>query len=68
VESEKAVQILAAARIRQNESTGLGSYLFWPEFHISINAYIQVNENPGGKLQSLSKKRNVGSRFVSFVD
>ena len=50
------VWILAAARIRQTESTGLGSHLFWPGFHIRMNVYMQVNENPGGKLQSLNKK------------
>jgi len=54
--SGSAVWILAAARMRQTESTGLGSYLFWPGFHIRMNAYIQVNENPGEKLQSLSRK------------
>ena len=30
--------------------------LFWPGFHIRMNVYMQVNENPGEKLQSLSKK------------
>ena len=62
VENEKAVQILAATRIRGTAWTGLGSYLFWPGFHISMNAYIQVNENPGGKLQSLNKK----NEFISL--
>jgi len=42
--------------MRQTESTGLGSHLFWPGFHIRMNVYMQVNENPGEKLQSLSKK------------
>ena len=54
--SEKAVWILAGARIRQTESTGLGSHLSWPGFHIRMNVHIQVNENPGEKLQFLSKK------------
>ena len=42
--------------MRQTESTGLVSHLFWPGFHIRMNVYMQVNENPGEKLQSLSKK------------
>jgi hypothetical protein len=58
----EAVQILAPARIRQTESAGLGSHLFWPGFHIRMNVYMQVNENPGEKLQSLSKK----DEFISL--
>jgi len=54
--SASAVWILAAARIRQTESTGLGSHLFWPGFHIKMNVYVKVNENPRKKLQPLSKK------------
>jgi len=54
--SASAVWILAEVRMRQTESTGLGSQLAWPGFHISMNVYMQVNENPGEKLQSLSKK------------
>src|SRR6266567_4944309 len=30
--------------------TGLGSYLFWPGFHI-WDVFIEVNENPGRKVQ-----------------
>ena len=30
--------------------TGLGSYLFWPGFHI-CDVFMEVNENPGGKVQ-----------------
>jgi hypothetical protein len=56
VENEKAVQILAATRIRPTESIVLGLHLSWPGFHISMNVYNEVNENPGEKLQSLSKK------------
>jgi len=51
VENEKAVQILAATRIRPTESAVLGSHLCWLGFHIRMNAYIQVNENPVRKLQ-----------------
>jgi hypothetical protein len=54
--SASAVWMLAAARMRQTESTGLGSHLFWPGFHIRMNVYVQVNENPRKKLQPLSKK------------
>ena len=51
MEGVKAVQIPAAARLCQTESTGLGLHLFWPGLHIRMNAYIQVNENPVRKLQ-----------------
>ena len=54
--SASAVWILAAARIRQTESTSLGSQLSWTGFHIRMNVYMQVNENPGEKLQSLTNK------------
>ena len=30
--------------------TGLGSYSFWPGFHI-WDVFMEVNENPGGKVQ-----------------
>jgi hypothetical protein len=42
--------------MRQTGTTGLGSHLFWPGFHIRMNVHIQVNENPRKKLQPLSKK------------
>jgi hypothetical protein len=48
--------VMAAARLCQNESPGLGSYSFWPGFHIRMNVYMKVNENPRKKLQPLSKK------------
>jgi hypothetical protein len=48
--------VMAAARLCQNESTGPGSYLFWPGFHIRMNVFIQVNEKPREKLQPLCKK------------
>src|SRR6266446_5781287 len=48
--SVSAVWILAAAWICQTQSTGLGSYLFLPGFHIG-NVFIEVNENPGEKVQ-----------------
>ena len=53
---------LPRTRMRQTESTGLGSHLSSPGFHIKMNVYMQVNENPGGKLQSLSKKNELISR------
>ena len=49
---------MAAARLCQNEPTGLGSYLFWLGFHIRMNVHIQVNENPAEKLQTLTKKND----------
>jgi hypothetical protein len=48
--------VMAGARLCQTESTGLGSHLCWPGFHIRMNVHIQVNENPLKKLQPLSKK------------
>ena len=36
--------------IRENDWIDLGSFLFWPGFHISY-AFMEVNENPGGKVQ-----------------
>src|SRR6266404_3001314 len=54
-----AVWILAAARMRQTESTGLGSHLFWPGFHIRMNAYVQVNENPGGNSNPSARRMNL---------
>jgi hypothetical protein len=54
--SASTVWILAATRMRQTESTGMSSYLFWPGFHIRMNVYVEANENSRKKLQPLSKR------------
>ena len=54
--SASIVWILAATRMRQTESTGMSSHLFWRGFHIRMNVYVEANENPRKKLQPLSKK------------